>query len=53
MEEGCNWSKREKRDMYTIDTINDVRLYAEHINSAARDIDDSYIESTRRKHEHI
>jgi hypothetical protein len=51
MESGCNWKKREKRELYPINSIDDITQYASRIILAARDIDESYIEAARRKAE--
>ena len=43
MEDGCKWNKREKREIFSITSINDIRLYSDRIISAAKDINESYM----------
>jgi hypothetical protein len=49
MEEGCDWGKREKRDIFEISSANDILLCSNKILSSAKDIDDSYCEAAKRK----
>ncbi|MDR1070479.1 MAG: type I restriction enzyme HsdR N-terminal domain-containing protein [Gracilibacteraceae bacterium] len=51
MEEGCNWRKRERRDSHPIGNISEVELFVDRIIASAKDIDECYIESARRKSE--